>query len=340
MRMRSVGFAAAIILCTAALVLADGSGYRLLITYKLGGPGRWDYLTIDSHARRLYIPRENHVAVHDVDSGKHIGDIANTSGVRAVALAADLGRGFTSNADEGTVTMFDLTTLATNKKIKVGKFPATILYDPATKRVFAFNARGQDATVIDASSGNVIGTVKLEGKPEFAASDEKGKIFVNVQGTNQIVAIDAEKLEVKARWPLAPCVFPRGLSMDVKNRRLFVGCDNNMLGVVDADSGKVIDTEEIGEDVGATMFDSEAGLVFASCADGSLTVIREDPPDHFAVIDTIRTVQGARTMALDPITHRVFLAAAQYGQSPDAKADDERQNQILPDSFSLLVVGK
>jgi len=185
----------------------------------------------------------------------------------------------------------------------------------------------------------VLGTIKLDGAPDVAASDDNGRIFVNI-GKGQLVTLDPNKLEVKVRWPLAPCVVPRGLSMDRKNHRLFVGCDNNMMAVVDADTGRVLETPEIGEDVDATAFDADTGLAFASCADGSLTVVKEDPPDRFTIIDNVRTMQGARTMALDSITHRVFLVTAQYGHPSDAKEDDERPNQLIPDSFVVLVVGQ
>jgi DNA-binding beta-propeller fold protein YncE len=336
---RSIGFVSAMIF-TTALVLAQGSsGYRVLITYKVGGTGRWDSLALDSQARRLYISRGTHVMVLDPDSGKRIGDIANTPGVHGIALAPELGLGFTSNGDDGTVSVFDIKTLTTRKKVKVGDNPGAILYDSATKRVFTFNLGSQDSTAIDGASGAVLGSIKLDSVPYVAASDDNGKIFVNV-GKGQLVTLDPNRLEVKARWPLAPCVVPTGLSMDRKNRRLFVGCDNNMMAVVDADSGRVVETLAIGDDVGSTGFDAGSGLAFASCADGSLTVVREDPPDRFTVIDNVRTMQGAHTMALDAITHRVFLATAQHGKPPDAKEDDERPNQILPDSFVLLVVGK
>src|SRR5271165_1461642 len=253
------------LLVGAVTLAAAGPGYKVANTYKIGGDGGWDYLTADAAARRLYISRATHVIVLDLDSGKTVGDIPDTPGVRGIALAPELGRGFTSNGREGTVSIFDLKTLATSSKVKVGENPDAILYDPATQRVFTFNGRSQDSTAVDGASGKVLGTIKLDGKPEFAASDAKGEIFVNIEDKSELVAIDPNKLEVKAKWPLAPCEEPSGLSIDRKNRRLFVGCGNKMMAVVDADSGKVLATPAIGDGVDATTSDAETGLAFASC---------------------------------------------------------------------------
>src|SRR4029077_2227168 len=251
------------------------------------------------------------------DSGKSVGDIADTPGVHGIALAPELGKGFTSNGREGTVSVFDIKTLATSNKVKVGENPDAILYDPATKRVFTFNGRSQDSTAIDAASGKVLGTIKLDGKPEFAASDAKGKIFVNIEDKSELTAIDPNKLEVKAKWPLAPCTEPSGLAIDRKNRRLFVGCDNKMMAVVDANSGKVLATPAIGDGVDATAFDPETGLAFASCGEGVLTVVKEDSPGKFSA-ENIPTQPGARTMALDSKTHNVFVVTAKSGPPPAA----------------------
>jgi DNA-binding beta-propeller fold protein YncE len=329
------------ILFVTVLALAAGPGYHVTTTYKVGGEGWWDYLTADSDARRLYISRGTHVMVLDADSGKSVGDIADTPGVHGIALAPELGRGFTSNGREGTVSIFDIKTLATSSKVKVGDNPDAILYDPATKRVFTFNGRSQDSTAIDAASGKVLGTIKLDGKPEFAASDAKGEVFVNIEDKSELVAIDPNKLEVKKTWPLAPCREPSGLSIDRKNRRLFVGCDNKMMAVVDADSGKVLATPEIGEGVDATTFDAETGLAFASCGEGVLTVVKEESPDKFTVAENVPTKRGARTLALDAKTHNVFVVTADFGPRPAATADNPHPRPpMLPDSFVVLVVAK
>ena len=326
----------------AVALAAAGPGYHITTTFKVGGEGGWDYLTADASARRLYISRGTHVIVLDLDSGKNVGDIPDTPGVHGIALAPELGKGFTSNGREGTVTIFDIKTLApSGSKVKVGENPDAILYDAATKRVFTFNGRSHDSSAIDAETGKVLGTIPLDGKPEFAASDGKGEIFVNIEDKSELDAIDPNKLEVKAKWPLAPCTEPSGLSIDRKNRRLFVGCDNKMMAVVDADSGKVLATPAIGEGVDATAFDEETGLAFASCGEGVLTVVKEDSPSNFSVAENIPTQQGARTMALDSKTHNAYVVTAKFGPPPAPTADNPHpRRSIVPDSFVVLVVGK
>jgi DNA-binding beta-propeller fold protein YncE len=326
----------------AVAVAAAGPGYHVIKTYKVGGEGGWDYLTVDASTRRFYISRGTHVIVLDADSGKNVGDIPDTPGVHGIALAPELGKGFVSNGREGTVTVFDLSTLApSGSKIKVGENPDAILYEPATKRVFTFNGRSQDSTAIDAASGKVLGTIKLDGKPEFAASDGKGEVFVNIEDKSELTVIDPNKLEVKTKWPLAPCTEPSGLALDRKNRRLFAGCDNKMMAVVDADSGKVLATPAIGEGVDATAYDDETGLAFASCGEGVLTVVREDSPQKFSVVENVKTEPGARTMALDTKTHNVFTVTARFGPPPAATADNPHPRRtILPDTFEVLVLSK
>lgn len=344
-RLRQFCFAGAgITLVTLLLVtsgLAAAPGYHVIKTYKLGGDGGWDYLTIDAASRRLYISRATHVIVIDADSGKPVGDIPDTPGVHGIALAPEFGRGFVSNGREGTVTVFDLKNLAVLSKIKVGDNPDAILYDPASKRVFTFNGRSDDVTAIDAAKGAVVGTIKVDGKPEFAATDEKGEVFVNIEDKSELMALDPNTLGVKARWPLAPCEEPSGLAIDRKHRRLFSGCGNKLMAVVDADSGKVIATPPIGSGVDANGFDAETGMAFASCGEGVLTVVHEDAADKFSVAETVPTERGARTMALDPTTHQIFLVTAKFGPPPAATAEQPRPRPaILPDSFEVLVVGK
>jgi DNA-binding beta-propeller fold protein YncE len=321
---------------------ASAPEYQVVTTYKVGGDGGWDYLIADPETHRLYISRGTHVMVIDAESGKSVGDIAETPGVHGIALAPELGRGFTSNGREGTVSIFDIKTLATSNKVKTGDNPDSIIYDPATKRVFTFNGRSHDSTAIDAASGKVLATIKLDGKPEFAASDGKGEVFVNIEDKSELTAIDADKLEVKNTWPLAPCEEPSGLSMDRKNRRLFVGCGNKLMAVVNADNGKVVETLPIGEGVDATAFDPGTGLAFASCGGdpGVLTVVHEDTPDKYSPYNT-RTEPGARTMAVDTSTHKVYTVTAKFGPPPAATADNPHpRRSIVPDSFVVLVVSK
>jgi DNA-binding beta-propeller fold protein YncE len=329
------------LLTAAVAVAAAGPGYKVIKTYKLGGEGGWDYMTADSAARHLYISRSTHVIVLDLDSGKTVGEIADTPGVHGIALAPDLGRGFTSNGREGTVSIFDLKTLATTTKVKVGDNPDAILYDRSSKRVFTFNGKSQDSTAIDAASGKVLGTIKLDGKPEFAAADGKGEVFVNIEDRSELTVIDPKNLVVTTKWPLAPCEEPSGLSIDKKHRRLFVGCDNKMMAVVDADTGKVLATPAIGDGVDATAYDDDTHLAFASCGEGVLTVVKEESPDKFSVAETVPTQQGARTMALDPKTHNAYSVTANFGPPPAPTADNPHpRRSIIPDTFVVLVVGK
>jgi DNA-binding beta-propeller fold protein YncE len=345
MRYRIAVCTVAVIACILTVKPAPAADsapdYHMINTYKLGGEGGWDYLTLDSGARRLYISRATHVIVFDVDAGRMVGDIPDTPGVHGIALAPELGRGFTSNGREGTVSIFDMKSLKTLNKVKVGENPDAILYDPATKRVFTFNGRSQDATAIDADKGTVLGTIKLEGKPEFAVSDEKGGVFVNLEDKNQLLAIDPDKLTVKSRWVLAPCEEPSGLAIDRKNRRLFAGCGNQKMAVVDADSGKVITTLPIGKGVDATAYDDATQLAFASCGEGVLTVVREESPAKFSVAENAKTQERARTMALDPKTHNVYLVTAKFGPAPAPTADQPHPRPpVLPDSFVVVVMGK
>lgn len=281
------------------------------------------------------------MVVVDADSGKPVGDIPDTPGVHGIAVAQEFGRGFVSNGREGIVTVFDLKSLKVLSKIKVGENPDAILYDPASKRVFTFNGRSNDVTAIDAAKGAVVGTIKVDGKPEFAVSDAKGEIFVNVEDKSELMALDPNQLEVKSRWPLAPCEEPTGLAIDRKHRRLFSGCGNKLMAIVDADSGKLISSLPIGGGVDATAFDPESDLAFASCGEGVLTIIHEDSPDKFSVWENVPTKRGARTMALDPVNHRIFLVTAQFGPAPAPTAEQPHPRPaILPDSFELLAVGK
>ncbi len=319
----------------AALVtVASGADYKVVKTWKLGGDGGWDYLTADSAGHRLFIARATRVMVIDTESGKQLGEIPDTTGVHGIALDYEIGRGFTSNGREDTVSVFDLKSLAVEKKIKVGSGPDAILYDPFSKRVFTFNGKGQDrsATAIDASKGEVVGKVELGGRPEFAATDEKGTVFVNIEDTSELVAFDPQKLTVKSRWKLADCEEPTGLAIDRKNRRLFAGCGGNKkMAIVDADSGRVVATPAIGDGCDATAFDADRGLAFASAGDGTITVIREDGGDRFSVAQTVTTQKGARTMAVDTKGHQLFTVTANVtGTREDRKVE--------PDSFVVLVV--
>jgi YVTN family beta-propeller protein len=311
---------------------ADGPGYRVIKRFTLGGDGGWDYLTLDGQARRLYIARANRVMVMDVDKGTLVGEVANTPGVHGVALVPELDHGYVSNGGDATVTVFDLKTLREITRIPVGKRPDAIIYDPASGRVFTFNAGSQDATAIDVKTDKVAGTIKLGGKPEFAVADGKGHVFVNIEDKSEVLDLDARELTVKHRWPLAPGKEPTGLAMDRAKRRLFASCHNEKMVVMDAETGIVLATPPIGKGTDAAVFDADAGLAFSSNGDGTLTVVRESEPGKFTVVETVTTEAGARTMALDPKTHHLFLATA--------KAKPGQRRSFEPGSFVILEVGK
>jgi DNA-binding beta-propeller fold protein YncE len=315
--------------------------YHLIKKVVLGGEGFWDYLKCDSANHRLFISRGTHVMVVDTKTLKVIGDIPGTAGVHGIALAPEFNHGFTSDGQSGRVTMFDYKTLAVISQIKVtGEGPDGIIYDPDSKRVFTFNGRGQNSTAINAEDGSVAGTVDLGGRPEFAVADGQGHVYNNLEDKSVEVEIDSETLKVINRWPLAPCESPSGIAMDAKTRRLFIGCHNKMMAIMDADTGKVIATPPIGQGVDANAFDPGTGLAFSSNGDGTLTVVHEDSPDKFTVVGNVSTQRGARTMALDTKTHIVYLVTAEFGPAP-APTPGQRFSRppMVPNSFTLLVFG-
>ncbi len=314
--------------------------YHVSKTYHLGGEGSWDYLTFDSAHHRLFITRATHVMVVDPDSGRQVGDIPDTPGVHGVALAPEFGRGFTSNGQSDTVSIFDLNSLKVSGTVKVGKDPDAIVYDPASRRVFTFNGESNDATAIDAAKGTVVGTVALEGNPEFAAADGHGRMYVNIFDKDQLLAFDTTKLAVLSRWPLAPCQHPSALAMDTAHRRLFVGCRNEVLAVVNADTGVVIKTLPIGPRVDSNRFDPATQLAFSSNGgDGTLTVIHEESPDKYKVVANVPTAHGARTMDIDLATHTIYTVTAEFVPAPVPNPSNPNPRPtMVPGTFELLVV--
>src|ERR1700676_699861 len=312
------------------------SGYHVIKTVPVPGDEGWDYVYVDSDARRVYISHGSHTVVMNADTYAIEGDIPDTQGVHGIAIASDLGRGFTSNGRPNTVTIFELKTLKTIGTAKTDANPDAIIYDPATKRVFTFNGRGKNATAISAADGSVAGTIPLDDKPEFAVADGKGAVFVNGEDSANLIALDSQNLKETHRWPLAPCKSPSGLAGDLKSRRLFAVCDDKVSAVVDADSGKVVATPAICEGPDAAAFDPASSYFFASCGDGNLTVIHEDSPDKFTVVDNVPTKKSARTMGLDLKTHNIFLPAADF----DPPAQGERRGKMNTGSFVILVVAK
>jgi len=317
------------------------TGYHLLKKAVVGGDGGWDYLTVDQQAHRLYLSHGTHLAVVDSETGAVVGDIPNLSGVHGIAIAPALGRGFTSNGRENTVTIFDLKTLKELQRVPVGMNPDAILFDPVTKRVFTFNGRSNDATVLDAASGMVVGTIALGGKPEFAVSDEKGQVFVNIEDKSEVAVLDPKALTVLHHWSLAPGDGPSGLAMDRKNRRLFSVCGNEKMVILDADTGKVLATPTIGRGPDACRFDPGPELAFSpNGRDGTLTIIHEDTPNSFTVVETLPTQAGARTMELDPKSHHLFLVTAEVAPAPAGANAPPRRPSYAPNSFTVLIIGK
>jgi YVTN family beta-propeller protein len=312
----------------------DASGYHVVKTISVGGTPLWDYVTMDSAMRRLYIGRVERVDVIDVDTGAVVGQVVGFKQAHGVALVPDLRRGFIPDGVENTATIIDLKTLQKIGAVSTGKGADSFAYDEVSKRVFIMNSGDNSATVINAADGVVTGTIPLDGQPEFAVADGRGHVFVNIADKSQIDDIDGKTLEIVHRWSLAPCEGPSGLSMDHKNRRLFSVCDNRMMAVMDANTGKVLATLPIGAGADASLFDPRTENAFASAGgSGILTIVHEDSPDKFRVIDNVITQPGARTMALDTKTHNILLVTAKHGHGAT-------HFNVLPNSFVVLVVGK
>lgn len=320
----------------AAVGSPGPSGYKLVKTVPIGGEGGWDYVYVDSGARRAYISHATHTVVMNADTFAIEGDIPDTQGVHGIAIASDLGRGFISDGRTNDVTIFDLKTLKPIGTVKTDANPDAIVYEPVTKRVFTFNGRGKNATAINAADGTVVGTIPLGGKPEFAVADGKGTIYVNNEDTSELHHLDAQSLKELHKWALAPCKSPSGLAMDMKNRRLLAVCDDKVSVVVNADTGQVVATPQIGNGPDAAAFDPATNAFFASCGEGVLTVIHEDSPDKYTVVENVPTKRYARTMGLDLKTHNIFMPTADF----DPPAPGERRGKMKPDSFVILVVAK
>ncbi len=312
------------------------SNYHIVKKIPLGGTGGWDYLTLDSFAHRLYITRSTRVTVLNVDTGVVVGEIPNTAGVHGVAIATELNRGFTSNGKTATATIFDLNTLQVIGQVPTGNNPDAIVYEPASHRVFTFNGRSNSATVFDAKTAKVVGTIALDGKPEFAVADSFGQIYVNIEDKSEVVVLDATNLQVKANWSLKPCLEPTGIAIDRQHQRLFVGCRNKMMNVLDTNTGNIKATLPIGSGTDAIAYDPETQLAFSSNGEGSITVVHEDSPEQFRVVNNVVTQQGARTMALDLKTHKLYLVTAKF--QPLSNPIPGQRPNIIPGSFVVLVL--
>ena len=324
-----------LLFAAAAGLQAAGSGYHLVADIPIGGTGGWDYLTVDPSAHRLYVSHATRIVVVDLDSRKVVGEIADTPGVHGFAIASDLGLGFTSNGRENTSTVVDLKTLKPVRKVMTGGNPDSIMYLPGRREVYTFDGTGKSATVFDARGGQVMATIPLGGKPEEAAFDAAaGRIFVNIEDRNSIGVIDVQKHALVATWPLDGCEEPTGLAFDQQRHRLFSVCGNKVMVATDSVSGKAVARAAIGDRADGAGFDPATGDIFSSNGEGTLTVVRLEGT-KLTVVDTIPTQASARTMALDPTTHRLYLPAATMGAAPTGG-----RAQPVPDTFKVLVFGR
>ena len=329
--------ASTFIALTFAAAAVHAADYQLTKTIPVGGDGGWDYLSVDSAAHRLYVSHASKVVVIDTAAEKVVGEITNTPGVHGIAVAAELNRGFVSCGRENKVAIVDLKTLETLSKVETGQNPDAIMFESKQAEVYAFNGRSKDATVIDAKSGKVVTTIPLGGKPEFAQEDAAaGRVFVNLEDTSEVVAIDIAKHEVASRWSIKPGEEASGMAIDLKNHRLFLGCGGSKTMVMlDYTTGKVVGSVPIADGVDANAFDPATQLAFASCGAGTATIAHEDG-DKLTVVQTLKTASGARTMTIDPATHKIYLGAADYEGAPSA---GQRRPKMVSGSFKILVFG-
>jgi YVTN family beta-propeller protein len=316
--------------------------YHFIKEIPVGGEGGWDYLAVDSSAHRLYVSHATEVVVIDLNNDKVVGEITNTPGVHGIAIAPNLNRAFVSNGRADSVSIVNLKTLQTLSRVDTEKNPDCILFEPTQKEVYAFNGRSQSATVIDATSEKVVATISLGGKPEFAQADPAAnRVYNNLEDKSEVAVIDAKTHSVLNRWPIAPGESASGMAFDAKNHRLFLGCDNQLMVMMDSVSGKVLASVPIGKGVDANAFDPETQFAFASCGGSGTTTIAHEDGDKLTVVQTLKTAPGARTMALDPATHKIYLSAAQYEASANSANGTARRRRprMVPGTFKILVYG-
>ncbi len=319
---------------------ADGP-YHFLKEIPVGGEGGWDYSSVDEAGRRLYVSHGTRIIVIDLDKETVAGEIADTPGVHGLAPASELGRGVTSNGRENRASIVNLKTLQTLSKVDTGENPDGMLFEAGQQEAYLFNGRGRSATVINMKSGKVVATIPLPGKPEFAAADPKaGRVYNNIEDKNELVAIDTRTHQVVNTWPIAPGEEASGMAIDLAHHRLFIGCHNKLMEMIDSTNGKVVTTVPIGEGVDANAFDPGTQYAFSSCGDGTVTIAHEDTPERLTVVQTLKTERGARTMTLDPRTHKIYLASARFEPTPEPAPGERRQRpKMVPGSFKVLVYG-
>jgi len=319
---------------------ADGP-YHFLKEIPVGGEGGWDFLAIDEAARRLYVTHASKIVVIDLNKDEIVGEIADTPGVHGFALAPELQRGFSSNGQESKVSIVDLKTLKTLSKVDTGKNPDAILYEPEQQEVYAFNGHGQSVTVVNAKSGTVAATIALPGKPEVATADSKAeRVYCNIEDKNEVVAIDSKTHQVVDTWPITPGEAASGMAIDLTHHRLFLGCSNKLMVMVDSTNGKVLATVPIDLKVDGNAFDPGTQLAFSSNGEGTVTIAHEDSPEKLTVVQTLATEPRAKTMALDPKTHKIYLASAKFEPLPEPAPGAPRQRpKVIPGSLKILVYG-
>jgi hypothetical protein len=333
-------------LMVAVLAIAGSpkGNYRLLKKVDFGAaPGGreyFDYITVDPSARRVYLSHGTEVKVVDADSGNAVGTVSDLKNDHGIALIKELGKGFISDGGGNRVVIFEMQTLNVTGEVKAGGNPDCIIYDPASKHIFTFNGNTKDSTAIDPANGTVVGTVPMGGRPESAVADGKGMIYDNIEDTNEVVALDSRALTIKARWPIAPAATPTAMAMDQEHRRLFIGGRNKILAIMNADNGMVVQTFPIGDGVDANIYDNSTRLLYVSTREGIVHIFHEDSPDKFREVETVKTEFGAKTMALDPKTHNLYLTTANFGPPPAPTAEEPRPNPVpVPGTFRLLIYG-
>jgi DNA-binding beta-propeller fold protein YncE len=330
------------LLSTLAVPNCHAAGpYKLLKEIPVGGEGGWDYLAVDQFARRLYVSHATKVEVIDLDKEVVVGQIADTPGVHGIALAPKLGLGFTSNGRENKASIFDLKTLKTNSKVDTGENPDAILYEEGQQEVYTFNGRGHSATVFEARTGKVVATIPLSGKPEYAVSYPKAeRVYCNIEDKNEVAVIDTKTHQVVSTWPIAPGEEASGMAFDAQHKRLFLGCANKLMVMLDSETGKAVASVPIGQGVDATKFDRGTRLAFCSCGDGTVTIAQQDSADKLTVVQTLKTAPHARTMALDPRTHKIYLSSAKFGAATGQPSSGKKgRPSPTPGTFKVLVYG-
>jgi DNA-binding beta-propeller fold protein YncE len=332
--MRKMVIALALASLASLLAAQSPTSYRVTHTYALGGEGSWDYIVPDPPNHRVFIARQNRVMVVDEDSGALIGEVTGIQGAHGTAVAETAGHGFATSGNDQSVVMFDLKTFKVLGRIPAAEDADAIIYDSASNRVFTLNGDAHSSTVIDARAGTLITNIPLGGKPEYGASAGDGKVYANLTDTSEAVEIDAKTATVGRRWPTAPCKQPVAMAIDTEHHRLFSGCRSGVMAVSDYQAGKVVATLPIGAGVDGAGYDAASGNAFASNADGTLTVIHQDTPDQYHVVENVPTPQGARNLGLDPASHRVFVVSAKFGPTPAGA----RRGPVLPGSFTLMVI--